>query len=259
MDLDFGGISILVVGDFFQLPPGNQCYIIKDMSPTDAWYNFEMKELTEIVRQSSDPSFAVLLNRLREGNRTNEDIQKITSLEHNDESDWPEDHIRLYMTNDLKDKWNDISTQKLLQESPDRIMHEFRAKDSKRDTRTGSHEVTVDSNLPITKTGGLPSTLRICVGNLVMLTYNKDQGDQLINGSIGTVMHIESRVQNGTASGAIYVKFDDQDVGKTYKNSCLRGELKNCVPITVRTNQFMYGRGNVWIERKQFPLVLAHA
>jgi ATP-dependent DNA helicase PIF1 len=66
-DLDFGGVSLLVVGDFFQLPPGNNQYIIRNMSPTDAWYNFEMKELTEIVRQSSDPSFAELLNRLREG------------------------------------------------------------------------------------------------------------------------------------------------------------------------------------------------
>jgi hypothetical protein len=56
-------------------------------------------------------------------------------------------------------------------------------------------------------------------------------------------MHIESRIQNGTASGAIYVKFEDPDVGKTYKNSRLRGELKNCVPITVRTNEFLYLRG----------------
>ena len=85
------------------------------MSPTDAWYNFEMKELTEIVRQSSDPSFAELLNRLREGNHTDDDVQKIASLEHNDESNWPEDHVRLYITNNLKDKWNDVSTQKLLQ------------------------------------------------------------------------------------------------------------------------------------------------
>ena len=79
-DLDFGGVSLLLVGDFYQLPPGNNHYIIRNMSPTDAWYNFEMKELTEIVRQSSDPSFAALLNRLREGNHTKEDVQKIHSL-----------------------------------------------------------------------------------------------------------------------------------------------------------------------------------
>ena len=203
-DIDFGGVSLLVVGDFFQLPPGNNQYIIRNLSLTDAWYNFEMKELTEIVRQSSDPTFAELLNRLREGNHTDDDVQKIQSLEHNDESDWPKDHIRLYMTNDLKDKWNDISTRKLLEEYPDKIMYEFKAKDSKRDTRTGSHEVKVEQNLPITKTGGLPGTLRICVGNLVMLTYNKDQADKLINGSVGTVVHIESRVQSGVASGAIF-------------------------------------------------------
>ena len=258
-DVDFGGISILVVGDFFQLPPGNQRYIIKDMSPTDAWYNFEMKELTEIVRQSSDPSFAELLNRLREGNHTNEDVRKITSLEQNDESDWPEDHVRLYITNDLKDKWNDVSTQRLLQESSDRIVYEFTAIDSKVDARTGAYQITVDSNLPITQTGNLPKTLKVCIGNLVMLTINKDAGDKLINGSIGTVVHIESRVQCGKASGVIYVKFEE-DVGKTYKNSRLRGELKNCVPITVTNKKFFIGKkSNIWVERKQFPLALAHA
>ena len=83
-DLDFGGVSLLLVGDFYQLPPGNNHYIIRNMSPTDAWYNFEMKELTEIVCESSDPSFAELLNN-----------KFINSLEHNDESD--SDHIRLYI------------------------------------------------------------------------------------------------------------------------------------------------------------------
>ena len=40
----------------------------------------------------------------------------------------------------------------------------------------------------------------------------------------------------------------------------LCGELKNCVPINVTTKQFPNGRNSdIWVERKQFPLVLAHA
>ena len=36
-----------------------------------------MHELKDIVRQVSDPHFAQLLNRLREGNQTKEDIKDI--------------------------------------------------------------------------------------------------------------------------------------------------------------------------------------
>ena len=49
-DIDFGAVSILTVGDFFQLPPGNQQYIFRNMTPTHAWYNFVMHELKDIVR-----------------------------------------------------------------------------------------------------------------------------------------------------------------------------------------------------------------
>ena len=260
-DHDFGGISMLLVGDFFQLPPTNKNYIFKHLTLNDAWFNFRIHELTEIVRQSSDPSFAELLNRLREGNQSEEDILEIKALEQTNTLDWPEDHVRLYITNDLKDKHNEVCMARLLEEDSNRKMYTFYAKDSAKDTRTGAHDVHVSPDTPISKTGGLPYCLKICVGNTVMLTYNKDQHDKLINGSIGKILHIQSSVQSGTASGTIYVKFDDKTAGSKYKDVRLRGDLKQCVAITVHTNEFEYGRGrkNLYAERKQFPLVLAHA
>ena len=260
VDIDFGAVSMLLIGDFFQLPPaGNQNFIFKKLTLTDAWHHFYIHELTEIVRQSSDPAFAELLNRLREGNQTEEDIQQIKLLEHTDDSGWPKDHVRLYITNDLKNKHDDRCMKRLLEDDSERRMHVFHAKDSKRDSKTGSHKVTINPDLAISKTGGLPHCLKVCIGNTVMLTYNKDQHDKLINGSIGTVVYIQSSVQNGMASGTIYVKFDDPDAGNSHKNARLRGELKQCVPITVYTNKFRYGPNHLWVERKQFPLVLAHA
>jgi ATP-dependent DNA helicase PIF1 len=258
-DFDFGGVSMLLIGDFFQLPPTNQNYIFRNMTLTDSWHNFCIHELTEIVRQSNDPEFAELLNRLREGNQTEQDIAEIKSLEQSDESEWPRDHVRLFMTNDLKNKHDDSCMKRLLEEDSNRVMHAFYAKDSKQDTRTGSHKVSVSPDLPITKTGNLPYCLKVCIGNTVMLTYNKDQSDNLINGSKGTVVYINSSVRNGIATGTIYVKFESPDAGRTHKNSRLRGELKECVPIHAHTNKFRYGGNDLWVERKQFPLVLAHA
>ena len=259
-DIDFGAVSILTVGDFFQLPPGNQQYIFRNMTPTHAWYNFVMHELKDIVRQVGDPHFAQLLNRLREGNQTNKDIEDIKAMEYTDVSTWPEDHVRLYLTNNLKDRHNITSINRLMDEDESRILYTFYAIDSKRDSKTGAMQVNVDPTLPITQTGGLPSCLKVCVGATVMLTYNMDQYDKLINGSIGTVINIQSRSKDGPASGTIYVKFEDENAGNKYKDARLRGELKQCVAINVKTNSFpLAKKDNVRVERKQFPLVTAHA
>ena len=44
------------------------------------WEKFQLHELVEIVRQSSYPDFAQLLNRVREGQLTNDDLTQIKTL-----------------------------------------------------------------------------------------------------------------------------------------------------------------------------------
>ena len=69
--LPFGGVSLLVVGDILQLPPVNQKGVF--MKPSKGsyrsfngwlWEKFQLHELVDIVRQSSDPDFAQLVNRI---------------------------------------------------------------------------------------------------------------------------------------------------------------------------------------------------
>ena len=58
----------------------------------------------------------------------------------------------------------------------------------------------------------------------------------------------------------MYMKFEDEKAGNKYKDARLRGELKQCLPVTVQANTFPYmKKGNVRVERKRFPLVTAHA
>ena len=80
-NLPFGGISLLVIGDFLQLPPVKQLGVFMHARKGtykafngSLWQElFKLHELVEIVRQSSDPEFAQMLNRIREGEQTNDD------------------------------------------------------------------------------------------------------------------------------------------------------------------------------------------
>ncbi|XP_066924610.1 uncharacterized protein [Clytia hemisphaerica] len=108
----FGGVSLLLIGDFFQLVPVGQDSIYEPKPFSFAWEEFHLYELDEIVRQSGDSEFAALLNILREGNHTSADIEKIQSFEHTDTSEWPENFMKMYLTNHLKDQQNSISLTK---------------------------------------------------------------------------------------------------------------------------------------------------
>ena len=258
-DLEFGGVSILLIGDFSQLPPVNQKTIFSSVTPTDSWLSFCLHELHEIVRQSSDPHFAQLLNRLREGNQTHADVEDIKELANTDTSDWPPDYTKLYVTKALVNNEKEKCMTKLLEDGKTIVV--VHAKDSKADLHTGSQMVNIDENTPISKTGNLPRHLKVCVGARVMLTNNMDISDRLINGLMGTVMVIDRLRNNKTASGIIYIKFDDIKAGNKLKDRRLRGELKECVPIQPVAKRFSYkkNRGTIVVERKQFPLILAHA
>ena len=78
---DFGGVSIVAI-DLLQLEPVMDKYIFKNpeyavLAPNKRQDNFNMFELKEIMRQKESKIFAEILNRLREGKHTNEDIMKL--------------------------------------------------------------------------------------------------------------------------------------------------------------------------------------
>ena len=85
------------------------------------------------------------------------------------------------------------------------------------------------------KTAGLETVLSLAVGCRVMLRRNIDVTVGLVNGAIGTVMSIYST--------RISIKFDHIDVHCDIER------------VTIR---FMLSK-NLYIHRKQFPLILSYA
>ena len=76
---DFGGVSIITLGDLSQLKLVMDGYVFTDIQCLNS-YNilvpnlwrkyFKMFELDEIMRQRESKMFAEIINRLREGNHT---------------------------------------------------------------------------------------------------------------------------------------------------------------------------------------------
>ena len=93
---DFGGISVIFVGDLFQLKPVCDSFIFKNNSTgygplaTNLWQqNAKMFELTTVMRRDSGGQFAQLLNRMREGNLTESDNNSLaTRLTKVDSQEW---------------------------------------------------------------------------------------------------------------------------------------------------------------------------
>ena len=84
-EVHFGGISIIAVGDFFQLTPVHDQFVFQDgkghvQGATHLWRTlFTVFELTTNMRQRNDTTFSEVLNHIRTGSHTPDDIQLLRS------------------------------------------------------------------------------------------------------------------------------------------------------------------------------------
>ena len=252
----FGGVSVIAVGDFFQLPPVKQrknerLYNSNVSYPEDFWKDlFKVVELTEIMRQREDVEFAGMLNCLRM--RTKEEVLDTKLIEHFRECvrEGPEDVLHIFATND---EVNDFNLSMLTRSSVELV--EIKAKDFKKDKTSG--KLTLLENPVSTKRSeGLPSSILLGITARVMLTRNVDVEDGLVNGVMGYISDIV--MSNGITKEITGIKviFDKAEVGKNNGKRNVSGVLE----VTIRrAEEDMHGKGRQHIVRHQFPLQLAWA
>ena len=217
----FGGLSVIAVGDLYQLKPVGDYLISLDLKAgasslgQNLWKElFTMYELVDIMRQKDDLAFAQLLNRLRLNEMTEEDKQKLqTCVVDNEIDDYPKDALHLFAENFYVDQHNDTILSQLPGEK----------------FIIPCHDIVVSSNIPAKrqqslidglpkdygKTGQLKKSLTVVVVMIVVHTANVDVEDGLTNGATGVVKHVDFRWMEGTnRPSIIWILFDDPRVGK---------------------------------------------
>ena len=217
----FGGLSVIAVGDLYQLKPVNDFLICLDLIEgasslaRNLWKElFTMYELVDIMRQKDDLDFAHLLNRLRLNEMTKEDKEKLqTRIVDRDSDDYPKGALHLFAENKFVNEHNN----KILSQMPgEKVV-------------IPSHDSVVSANIPAkecqnlinklsddyTKTGRLMKSLTLVVGMIVAHTANVDVEDGLTNGATGVVKYIDYRMEETNRPSIVWVLFDDPRIGRT--------------------------------------------
>lgn len=220
-DEPFGGIQMIVVGDFLQLPPVSTTGIYDWAFLSRAWQeaNFQAIYLTQIHRQS-DPVFIEVLNNFREGRVRGESVKK---LQNRIAKFLPDSIIRLMTHNSQVDRWNDHKLGGI-----DAYEYTFEAKVSGDESEVNF----------LRKSLVTPQTLKLKVGARVIVTANLATGERLIaaNGASGTVVEID------TLGEKIWVRKDG-------------GETISIEPYTWKHDMLKDDSGTF----RQYPLRLAYA
>ena len=186
----FGGIQIILVGDFFQLPPIIKTDFTQNKQSSftgenenskifacdgSAWQRAQMVTcyLTEQHRQD-DKDFLAMLSGIRANKFSEKNLEYLNSrqIEH---EDMPENITKLFSHNFNVDKVNDTELSKLEEEKK-------------------SFEMSSNGNdklVEVLKKGCLsPEKLELKVGAVVMCTKN-NQKEHFVNGTLGIVVEFD--------------------------------------------------------------------
>lgn len=233
----FGGIQVLLFGDFFQLPPVEKengfCFT------SNCWKELNLKTvfLEKIYRQK-DEKFIRALSNMRVNSLTEEDVELLCTREVNYNT-YNSDILHIFSTNKEADNYNNFKFN-----SVKKPVHTFISIDkihkkkqiieiSRENPDKGLTKFDYITWEMFDKYCKAPQLLELKEGCKVMLLKNHNFAKGLINGSCGTVLKIEE--------SSIIVRFDN--------------DVEEIIP----SHTFEYYReGELAATREQYPLRLAY-
>lgn len=211
----FGGIQLIFIGDFFQLPPigdeddeDSSRYCFESEIWNEAFAPEDHIKLTKIFRQRDD-KFIKILNQVREGRITrssHEALMGLVGREYVDTENTGIVPVRLFPIRASAEAFNaqmfdkiegevleyrakvNTNTRTFLEDGmpiPPEMIHDF---------RTVPREIVEYEIKNLVESSPSVDLLALKVGTNVMLTYNMNVESGLCNGSLGTVVGFEGGV-----------------------------------------------------------------
>ncbi len=235
-DLPFGGKQVLLFGDLFQLPPiadKEEIKYLKDnfgskyFFSSNAYKNggFKFNELTINHRQKDDAIFFEILNNIREGKISDDNLKMLNTRTKFE----PEELRRVVQLFPHKGEVESINQREL-----DNIPAKEYSYKSKVIYQENNLTFDIEKNLPISE------TLKLKLGALVMMVTN-DEDHRWVNGTLAIVSFIKE--------DCIKVK--------------INGYEYEVLPTTFRQQESVYEDGKIIYktiyEVEQYPIVLAYA
>lgn len=173
----FGGIQVVLTGDFCQLEPVSGDYCFK----STIWLKLELKliYLHKLIRQDSDIQFQNILSNVRYGKCSQKTFESLSSLSDKDFGEVKP--TILYPRNYDVDKINKMESEKLIASGAKKETYKVIYSKSK----------NVESAKNYIKSLDIPESIVFCVGDQVVVTANVDQDNGIVNGTRGIVIDVD--------------------------------------------------------------------
>ena len=239
----FGGVSVILFGDLYQLRPVRGSYVF---ACKELWHLFIPHFLTENVRQIENSTYANMLNRIRQGIIQETDITLLKQRQIDiKELNIISNLLHIYPTRKQVENHDHDQQEKLCNNYLTiSASHFFSDSDISPGMQASDSYIPKDDRLA----GGLPLLLRLSKKTPVMLLRNLYTEQGLVNGAMGVVEDFEINSETGHPT-VVYVKFNDPSIGQLIQLQ----NHSNAIAIEMICQEYMYkGR---FITREQFPLM----
>ena len=216
-DKPFGGIQVIMVGDFLQLPPVSHAAINRNGEEIDGrlcFYSPSFRDLhlrycyLDCIHRSDDDRLNGILNAIRSGKVPKQQSQLLLSRM-NAKPQHGKSYTRLYTKNRDVNSFNRRQLQAL--------------KSSSVVFKSHRHGPDYKAAANMQRMGGIPDELELKVGTIVMLTSNTiDREYGHVNGSMGRVAGFNDGLPRIMFNDGIEITIGKAIIKKTHKEATPR-------------------------------------
>ena len=175
----FGGLQLVLTGDFCQLEPVSGDYCFK----ASEWKQLNLKTvyLHKLIRQDGDLLFQNILSKVRYGKCSVKTFEVLSGLKNKEFGEIKP--TILYPRNFDVDKINKLESEKLILAGAKKQEYALEYPKSKNKDKTQRWVKSLD----------IPDLVTFCIGDQVVVTTNIDQDEGIVNGTRGVVLDVKAR------------------------------------------------------------------